>query len=157
MIEMKETYNLGPRSDENSQWNMIILCIGPSGTTFGDSVFVLTSSVIICSCVYRFWAPRMCPPSNSYGYRQSMTLNDATESLKSPCNSLAIVSTEIDFKSRWRPSINGKQNGRLKSPIKCGSDDAIKWTGFNQSIVTWIFFTNCFAWITCTYIVTARS
>lgn len=66
----------------------------------------------------------MCPPSNSYGYRQSMTLNEATDSLNSPRTSLAMVCTEIDFKSLCFPSVSGKQNGRLKSPIKSVSDEA---------------------------------
>lgn len=50
--------------------------------------------------------------------------NEAIESLKSPRNNAAIVCAVIDRKSLCRPSIDGKQKGLLKSPIRSGSDDA---------------------------------
>lgn len=45
------TYNFGPRSDENSQWNTMMLRFGSSATNLGVSVFEFTNSVKICSCV----------------------------------------------------------------------------------------------------------
>lgn len=65
----------------------------------------------------------MCPPSYSYGYRQSMTLYDETLSSNSPFNNFLIVSAEIDLRSVCLPSTKGRQCGRVKSPMRFESDE----------------------------------
>ena len=103
------SYIFGPRSDENSQWKMST-CRLSSNT--GVVRRVLTSSF-----VYKLTAPRMCPPSNSYGYRQSTMVTSLRTSLKCPRTTSAITSGEIDFKSRCFPAIVGNVQSRDPSAM----------------------------------------
>jgi len=71
------TYKLGPRSDENSQWKIKIFLFPSCDVSFPLSVspvsvscfacLMSTYSLKICSLVYTFLAPLMWPPSYSYG------------------------------------------------------------------------------------------
>lgn len=54
MIDLlKNTYILGPRSDENSQWNMMMDLLAASVVLIGAS----TKLSIMLSRVYKFLAP----------------------------------------------------------------------------------------------------
>jgi hypothetical protein len=71
------TYKLGPRSDENSQWKIKMVrfpptgisfpCTGSPASGFCTGSLMSTNSLKICSLVYMFLAPLMWPPSYSYG------------------------------------------------------------------------------------------
>lgn len=64
------TYKDGPRSEENSQWNIkisrLFSQLGALASVICKCFFSFNSS-IICSLVYRLIAPLIWPPSNSYG------------------------------------------------------------------------------------------
>jgi hypothetical protein len=69
-------YRLGPRSEENSQWKIKMLRFldgdasfsrDDSPSRFSSGCLTSTNSLNICSLVYKFLAPLMCPPAYSYG------------------------------------------------------------------------------------------
>lgn len=56
---------------------------------------------------------------------QSTIVKLAISSLNLPCMRAARVSTDMLLRSWWRPSIRGRANGLLKSPIKSGLVEAL--------------------------------